>query len=217
MKKILVTALMVVLLTPLSAHAFDWSNLFKWLLFGSETISTKTKAVSDYSSVASDIRKDAKSTDEDLTKVLLKVIPNLSVQKDATTFETRINTLSTGNKTESEKSTQLTKIVSDYTTNLQNNKLAVIVTIKTLSSSDKKDLVNNISSLTKYAQKYTELAQKAYNQANDLQKATEQSDEQTKVLNEINNINTEMKNRANAVQNLTITLKLFGKLGGLEF
>ena len=208
---------MVVLLTPLSAHAFDWSNLFKWLLFGSETISTKTKAVSDYSSVASDIRKDAKSTDEDLTKVLLKVIPNLSVQKDATTFETRINTLSTGNKTESEKSTQLTKIVSDYTTNLQNNKLAVIVTIKTLSSSDKKDLVNNISSLTKYAQKYTELAQKAYNQANDLQKATEQSDEQTKVLNEINNINTEMKNRANAVQNLTITLKLFGKLGGLEF
>ena len=208
---------MVVLLTPLSAHAFDWSNLFKWLLFGSETISTKTKAVSDYSSVASDIRKDAKSTDEDLTKVLLKVIPNLSVQKDATTFETRINTLSTGNKTESEKSTQLTQIVSDYATSIQNNKLAVIVTIKTLSSSDKKDLVNNISSLTKYAQKYTELAQKAYNQANDLQKATEQSDEQTKVLNEINNINTEMKNRANAVQNLTITLKLFGKLGGLEF
>jgi len=217
MKKILVTALMVILLTPLSAHAFDWGNFFRWLFLSSETISTKTKEVSDYSSVASDIRKDAKSTDEDLAKVLLRIIPNISVQKDATTFESRINTVSTGNKTESEKSTQLAQIVSDYATSVQNNKLAVIVTMKTLSSSDKKDLADNITSLAKCSQKYTELAQKAYNQANDLQRYTAQSDEQIKVLNEINNLNTELKNKSNALQNLTTTLKLFGKLSGLEF
>ena len=216
MKKILLTALVVMLMTPLSAHAFDWSSLFSWLLFGSETVSSKTKTVSDYSSVASDIRKDAKSADEDVTKVLLKVIPNLSTQKDATNFESKINALSAGNKTESEKSTQLTQIVNDYATNIQNNKLVVIVTIKTLSDTDKKELSNSINSLSQDAQKYTELAKKAYNQSKDLQKYTEQSDEQTKVLNEINNINTELKNKSDAVQKLTTTLKLFGKLGGLE-
>ena len=216
MKKILAAAIMVILMTPLSAQAFDWSSLFRWLFFTTETTSTK-KDVSEYSSVASDIRNSAKSVDKNVENVLLAIMPNLSVQKDAANFESRINALSNGNKTESQISTQLTQIVNDYATSLQNNKLVVIVTIKTLSDSDKKELSGNISSLSKYVQEYSELEQKAKKQATELQKYTTQSDEQTQVLNEINNVNTEMKNKANALQNLTTTLKLFGKLGGLEF
>ena len=216
MKKILVAALMVILMTPLSAHAFDWGSLFRWLFFSTET-TTKTKDISNYLTVASDIRNSAKTTDDALETLLLDLIPALSVQKDALNFTNKIKSVVSAQKTESEQNTQLVQILNDYATNLQNNKLAVILIIKTMTSSDKKELSDNISSLTKYSQKYTELAQKAYNSATELQKYTAYSDEQAKILNEINTVNTEMKNKANALQNLTTTLKLFGKLGGLEF
>ena len=215
MKKILAAAVMVILMTPLSAHAFDWTSLFRWLFVNTETTS-KTKTVNEYTTVAANIKNSTKSVDENLEKTLLKVISNLSTQKEAETFEKRINEISTGNKTESEKTTQLIQTINDYASALQSNKIAVIVTIKALSNDNKKELTNSIDSLSKCVQQYTELEKKAYNSANELQKYTATGDEQTKVLNEINNINTELKNKANALQTLTTTLKLFNKLGGLE-
>lgn len=215
MKKILAIAFMAVLMTPLSAHAFDWGGLFRWLLFGSES-TTVSKSVSDYSSVAADVRKQSKSTDELLEKALVSIISDISVQKDAKTFEDRITALSKGNKTESEINTQLVQIVNDYASNLQNNKLALILTIKTMSDKEKKNLASNIKSLSEYADKYTELAKTGTTSYNNLLKYTTASDEQTKVVNEITTVTNEIKTKASAVQALATTLKLFAKLSGLE-
>ena len=215
MKKLLVTLLLALTFTQLSANAFDFSQIFKWLFFGYNTAQTTTITTEDLTKTLNDITSKTKSTDESVNKAFLSVVSMLSTQNEAKKIEDEYNSIFSSNLTNDEKNIKFLNLVEKYITTLRSNKLTTILTIKSLSDKEKSSLTSSIQDMVKYSQEYTTLSKKGVDTASKVVSTLD--DEQVKILKEINTASSSLTKRANVLSDFATQVKTLSTLAGLKF
>jgi uncharacterized protein Yka (UPF0111/DUF47 family) len=205
MKKIILSmALIVTLMTQLSANAFNWNGFFKWLLFGYET---ETVSTENLDKLYTSTTKTIKTTDESVQKSFVSIVSILSTADEAKKVSNNIKAINNEKITDTEKNKKILKIYSDYTTTLQNNKVGLLLIMKTLSDSDKTNFAKHLDTLSKCVQTYNEQYQ-----ALTKVKTTSQED----VVKNITALSTEVKNKSNTIGSLSLQLNLMAKIAGIK-
>lgn len=214
MKKILLTtlSLLILVLTPLKANAFDWGNFFRWLFFGAEQ--TQVVSTDDLKTTLSDLEKKVPTLDATVEKSFLAVVPLLTSEKDLKSISSEVSTIKSSNSTDAEKDALFIKVMSNYTTTIKGNKVGVTLIIKTLKDADKTTLKNEITKISKAAEEYYNLSEKASTATSKVAKDSEE--EQIKVSNQIDTINKRVKNKAKAVSEFSTQVKILSALAGLN-
>ena len=204
MKKILLTILCLVILviTPLKANAFDWGSFFRWLWFGAEQ--TQVVSTDELKSTLSDLEKKAPELDAAVEKSFLTLIPLLTSQKDLKSISSEISKIKSSNLTTTEKEAKLLKLMSDYTTTSM-----IIITLK---DSEKATLKNEITKLTESYEEYYKLNDKANSVTSKV--ASDADEEQIKLKTQINTLNKSVLNKAQTVRGFALQVKTLATLSG---
>lgn len=204
-------ALITVMTTQLTANAFDWKSLFRW--FFSSSVTTVT--TSDLTSTTTNIQTKAKDYLTPVQEAFLSTVSLLSNKNDASKIESQVSAILENAKlTQEEKEAKMLNVISNYTSTLKSNSISTILLIKTLSESDKATLKSNISTLSTYAQKYTDLNTTGANLAAKVVSAVD--DEQAKALKELKQVSSDIQSKADTVSNFATEIKILAKLAGLS-
>ena len=91
----------------------------------------------------------------------------------------------------------------------------MVATINKMSEKEKTNLVNNIASLSQFAQQYLLLATDGVKTASNSLKATQKLSEFATTVNNINSIAGQLKNRATTVYNLVNQARVIAQAAGL--
>ncbi len=212
MKKLVLTALAVIMLTPLRANAFDWGSFFRWFFFGANNVQTVT--TDEIKSTLTSVQAQEKTLDESVQKSFLAIIPLLTTQKDQTKYEKEIQKINSSSETDAKKNSQILDLISEYTTTVKNNKVGVLLIMKTSSDTDKTTLKNNMTTLSNAAQSYTELYKKGYDLT--AKTSTTEDSEQTTAVANLNSASDSLKNKATVVYSFVNQVKTLATLSGIK-
>ena len=216
MKKILTICLIALFLSPMKANAFSLGDFFR-ALFGLSKTTTPVETVKeDVETTLSDIKKSTTSIEKEMQENFLAVVTKLSAEKDVILIKEKLNAANALSDA-TEKSQEINKIMEDYTTYLKNNKLELLLILKTMSEEEKNELIKNINDLNANAQKYYELSEKGINETSKIIRTSYNDADLNKVLEETNTYAKQLVNDAKAILAMTAQAKILATLSGLKF
>ena len=204
MKKIL-SVLAVIVLTSLQANAFDFSSMLSIFNKASEEQATQAVQTQTAKTLA-DVQTQMSNLDASVQQVFLNIVSELSNRKEVKEVKKQVKS----------NSTALNDIISNYANTLAQNKDEVVKKISKLSSKEKTNLVNNIATLSGYAQQYVLLATDGVKTATNTIKSAQKISEVTTTLTNLNKVATDLKSRAKTVVNFTSQIKNIAQAAGLS-
>ena len=215
MKKVLLISLIVLVMTPLRANAFSWGDFFR-ALFGISTATSAETLKDDISETYSEVKKDLATADTKTQSAFLYVVKSLSSEKDYNAISANLSTANAKTK-DNEKTEAVNKIYSDYTTSLKNDKLEIILIIKTMTEKEQESLVKEINILSEQGSRYYELKSNAKSATSKAGKKSYDDAELNNVIANTNALAVQAENKAKIVSSLANQAKILGALAGLKF
>lgn len=221
MKKFCVYGLLLTaIMTPLSANAFDWSNLniFKTKTTETKNIETKYTPVTPETAAAriQQLNNQIAAMDTITQNSFLSIVSALSPQQEVASFRSKmVSILAEPTINEYQRSNQMSELMSTYTTSLLDNKSYVTSAISGMSNSQKINLVNNLATLSKCSYNYAETANQYSNILSALSISSSNSSDLANAA--IKNSVTNAKNKVKMLQNLVTQVSEVAKTSGLNF
>lgn len=223
MKRFLLISVAVYMcLTAQRCEAFNWSaltNFFNTAAANTTTVQNNAKTETEVA--LTNIQKQALDIDTAVQNNFLEIVSMLSAKKETNSIKSQLNSILNNNSTtETEKSELINQILAAYVTNLVNNKSATTSAIKKLSTSQKLELVQNITSIEQSGQKYAALAKQAITaSASNVIKSTSSSnttaDDIASIISQTNQTASLIKTKAANAVNLANQLKSVAEFTGL--
>lgn len=211
MKKILAIGLFLIFLSPMKANAFDWGNFFRWFFFGRDVVTVTT---ADINETLNTIDENSKSIDESVQASFLNVVPLLTKQSDADNYAAQIKKINESKIVQIEKDNKILNIISDYSDIIKDNKLAVVLIIKTLSDKDKDLLIKNIKTLSENAQCYRDLYKKGANLITNV--STSEDNEQKSIVVNLTATTNLVKTKADTIDAFANQVSALAALAGVK-
>ena len=219
MKKVVI-GLMALMFVQTSANAFDWNNLYNFLIFEraqkTPAVTTTQSAVTnEFTRALSDLQTQAATVDSSVQSTFLSLVSTIETKKEAKTIKSKINSIqSDKNKTDAEKTLAICEVMSDYVSELNADE-NLVSEIKGLSDSDKKKLASYISSLNESGQKYIQLAKSGLAVSSTAMKTATTASEVATVISNINSYANDLKKRSVPVINLVNKMRTAAQLAEL--
>ena len=216
MKKIIICA-SILAITPLSANAVDWGNIFGIMVNNAvQTQASKTTATADVSKTLNDLESQAKAIDKSVQDSFLAIASKLSAEKDLEALENKLDSIVANNKTtDSEKAELIAQVFNDYTKELKNNKQSVVSIIENMTESERADLAKYITAIAQDGQNYPNVAKQSISTASTAMKYASKAEEAVKIYKDIKSTATELTNSAKTIINVANQLKSIAKTAGL--
>ena len=208
MKKILIICLAVMFIMPVRANAFSWQDFLNWLFSTSETTTTvdTTKIYSDITAKLSNIKSQANSLESSVKTSFVNVVSAFSTQNEIKALEEKLNA----------KDADLFQIISDYKTTLNSDKARILLTLKTMSETEKTSLAKEVNNLSALAQKYNTYSSDASALKSSLISQVASSSERTEKIKEINETFSDLNKKSSSVSAFANIIKIYAKLTGLS-
>lgn len=204
MKKILSCCIIAsMFFTSSASFAFDMSalNIVK------NMVPSKLKNSSSEQTPFQNIDNKITNINTQVQNSFLNIVSILSSEQDAVNIKSQFNSiLNNANSTQDEKISLINSIISNYTSNLANNKSDVISVIKNLSGLEQKNLSNYVYSLAKNSTQYLSLSKDYLNTASTLSKNISNLQETQEVFLNAKKTASLLSNSAIAVKNLSQNL-----------
>ena len=200
MKKILAGLFVITFMTTLQANAFDLVSALKFWESATEPQTAQVQATK----TLDDIQNQMTTIDTSMQNAFLDIVSELSNRKETKAVKSQVKS-----------ATDITSVISAYTNTLASNKDSMVATINKMSEKEKTNLVNNIASLSQFAQQYLLLATDGVKTASNSLKATQKLSEFATTVNNINSIAGQLKNRATTVYNLVNQARVIAQAAGL--
>ncbi len=219
MKKIVI-GLMALMFVQTSANAFDWNNLYNFLIFeraqkAPVVTTTQSAVTNEFTKALSDLQTQAATVDSSVQSTFLSLVSTIETKKEAKTIKSKINSIqSDKNKTDAEKTLAICEVMSDYVSELNADE-SLVNEIKGLSDSDKKKLASYISSLNESGQKYIQLAKNGLAVSSTAMKTATTASEVATVISNINSYANDLKKRSVPVINLVNKMRTAAQLAEL--
>ena len=215
MKKTLLICLVLLFMVPVNANAFSWGDFFR-ALFGITTTTSVETLKEDVSSTCKDVQKSLITVEAKTQETFLALAKPLSSDKDYKTITTNLSSANAKTK-ENEKVEAINQVYSDFTSYLKNNKLEMVLIMKTMTDAEKTTFVKNTNILSEQSQKYYELKDKLRIATSKSSRKTYDDAEINNILANANALTIQLDNKAKAVGSLAKKIKLFGAVSGLKF
>lgn len=218
MKKIILIAIALMLITPAKANAFSWGDFFR-NLFGISS----TNSVEENTSIKDDIETTLKNNltkaveiDKEVQEAFISIVTTISGTQNAKTIK---NNLDQANKKSDniERLTEVNRIYNDYSTVLNNNKVEIIAFMALLNDNEKETLTSNINVILAAADKYVVLGKENINLVSDVVKKATVNDDRTTLLLNINKTTNILTECAKATTSLSRQAKILAKVAGIKF
>ena len=218
MKKILLFAIAIMLLTPVKANAFSWGDFFRNLFGISSTKSTEgnTSIKEEIETTLKNNLTKAVEIDKDVQGAFLSMVTIISGEQGAKTIKNNI-TQANKKSDDIERLSALNQIYNDYSTVLNNNKVEIIAFMALLTDKEKETLTKNINTILEAADKYVELGKENINLASTVIKKATVNDDRTTLLLNINKTTNILTECAKSATSLSRQAKILAKVAGIKF
>ena len=218
MKKILLVAIAVMLVSPLKADAFSFGDFFR-KLFGvskEETTVEKLSIKESTEKTLSEYISEAEIIDNEVQNSFISVVSIISGENELKIIEENLKNANEIND-RNDKIKALNKIYNDYSAILNNNKVEIVALLLLSSETEKETLKNNINIIAQDSKKYLELSKKSLKLAGTTIKKATIEDERTVLLNKINKATETFTQCAKATTTLSRQAKILAALSGIKF
>ncbi|MBQ7450654.1 hypothetical protein IJS77_04485 [bacterium] len=218
MKKILLIAIALMLITPLNANAFSWGDFFR-ALFGLSSSQTTVTNTSIKEEIETSLKTNMTKTiniDKEVQSAFLSTVSIISGTEETKTIKSKV--AEANKKTDDiEKLTALNQIYNDYSTIINNNKVEIVALLALTDDSSKETLVKNINTISDAGQKYVEIGKDNLKLASTTIKKATVDDNRTALLLEINDTTAAITDTAKAATSLSRQIKILAKIAGIKF
>lgn len=125
----------------------------------SKTVQAGAKNNASIASQLSSLDSELSSADKNVQNSFLSLVQMLSTDKEADLIESKVSSImQDASKTETEKSSLMSQIISGYASSLAADKKNAAQTVSNMKSAEKAALSNAVSSLSESGAKYASLA-----------------------------------------------------------
>ena len=222
MKKTLVLSLMIMFTVQLGAGAYEWKNVFNYMLNSASqkatqtTPSTSTYTAIDALKALSDLQTQAKQIDTSVQNNFLSLVYQLSTQQESSELQKKVNKiLSDTTKTQDEISEEMAEIMMSYAKELNDDKEDVIKTLKDMSETEQAKVIETLANLMQEGQDYLELAKQGINTTSTAVKTAKKFNEAMQIVSSIKSTATEMQTTAKSVISVAKQIQSLVKAAGL--
>ena len=217
MKKIVAICLLFACVTPLKAEAFSFKNIFKRNTTPAAVTPSHVSAANMVSTL-SDMQSQAYAVDKQVQNSLLQIASQLSGSTHETeTLNSKMNSLIANSyRTNVEQYNEMSKLMTEYTNALKNDKATVSNAINNMTDAQKAALVNNVITLVKSSNEYVSIAKVGAQKASEIMKMSNKASEIVSNLNTINTMASEITNRARTTLTLANQLRTVAKAAGVS-
>jgi hypothetical protein len=194
MKKFIIAGLCAVTFAQLSANAATLSEFFNTLhknYGASYTLKRDTESLRDdtYKKI-SDITAQGAKVEEAIPSTFLSIVKQLTPQNsNAKLIEIDLK----------QKNADIYKIMSDYTTLLEQNRSDVVYKIRNMSNTDKANLKNDIDRMLTYGKSYLNLKDEGIFSANQVLKSVIEPETENRLLNRSEEVFSGMTDKAKTI------------------
>lgn len=216
MKKVITALILVFALGQTSVYAFNWGGLFTTLSQNrANTVTQNTTTSVDVLNALANFQAQAQSIDNSVENSFLSVVSQLSSPQEATILDSKIAAiLSNTTQTQEQKSVLINQLISNYTANMNNNKVDMAEIIENMSAAERTELANSVVNLAQNSKQYVTLAKQGISTAQTLMKASQNASDVITTINTMRQTAVNIKNRATTVANFVNKVRSISKYAG---